>query len=91
MYFSISGIPAYIVVPQTAPNCKKLGIQAYGASIVFSEQSDEVRKRAMFSNTLSFHCQMTLPTLLGTPSHSYLLFISKYQHAQPFLYLHLLK
>eukprot|EP00069_Balaena_mysticetus_P000132 bmy_00186T0 len=34
-------IPAYIVVPETAPNCKKLAIQGYGASIVYSEQSDE--------------------------------------------------
>ncbi|XP_024420530.1 serine racemase [Desmodus rotundus] len=41
----LEGIPAYIVVPQTAPNCKKLGIQAYGASIVFSEQSDEAREK----------------------------------------------
>ncbi|XP_012496670.1 PREDICTED: serine racemase-like [Propithecus coquereli] len=39
----LEGIPAFIVVPQTAPNCKKLAIQAYGASIVYSEQSDEVR------------------------------------------------
>ncbi|ELV11151.1 Serine racemase [Tupaia chinensis] len=37
----LEGIPAYIVVPQTAPNCKKLAIQAYGASIIYSEQSDE--------------------------------------------------
>ncbi|XP_049638568.1 serine racemase isoform X2 [Suncus etruscus] len=37
----LEGIPAYIVVPQTAPNCKKLAIQAYGASIAYSEQSDE--------------------------------------------------
>ncbi|KAG3268213.1 SRR-like, partial [Ictidomys tridecemlineatus] len=36
-------IPAYIVVPHTAPNCKKLAIQAYGASIVYSEPSDESR------------------------------------------------
>uniref|UniRef100_A0A452TW54 Serine racemase n=1 Tax=Ursus maritimus TaxID=29073 RepID=A0A452TW54_URSMA len=40
----LEGIPAYIVVPQTAPNCKKLAIQAYGASIVYSEQSDESRE-----------------------------------------------
>lgn len=53
MCFSISGIPAYIVVPQTAPNCKKLGIQAYGASVVFSEQSDEVREQ----------CSVTLLTV----------------------------
>ncbi|KAM4842905.1 serine racemase isoform 2-T2 [Thomomys bottae] len=38
----LEGIPAYIVVPQTAPNCKKMAIQAYGASIVYSEHSDEV-------------------------------------------------
>lgn len=47
----LEGIPAYIVVPQTAPSCKKLAIQAYGASVVYSEQSDEVRKRAIFSIT----------------------------------------
>ncbi|ELK26997.1 Serine racemase [Myotis davidii] len=41
---SVPRIPAYIVVPQTAPNCKKLAIQAYGASIVYSEQSDESRE-----------------------------------------------
>ncbi|XP_049638560.1 serine racemase isoform X1 [Suncus etruscus] len=40
----LEGIPAYIVVPQTAPNCKKLAIQAYGASIAYSEQSDESRE-----------------------------------------------
>uniref|UniRef100_A0A8C0NA60 Serine racemase n=1 Tax=Canis lupus familiaris TaxID=9615 RepID=A0A8C0NA60_CANLF len=40
----LEGIPAYIVVPQTAPNCKKLAIQAYGASIVYSEQNDESRE-----------------------------------------------
>lgn len=37
----LEGIPAYIVVPRTAPNCKKMAIQAYGASIVCSEPSDE--------------------------------------------------
>ncbi|XP_071066535.1 serine racemase isoform X4 [Dasypus novemcinctus] len=41
----LEGIPAYIVVPQTAPNCKKLAIQAYGASIIYSEQSDESREK----------------------------------------------
>ncbi|CAH6785923.1 Srr [Phodopus roborovskii] len=41
----LEGIPAFIVVPQTAPNCKKLAIQAYGASIVYSEQSDESREK----------------------------------------------
>ncbi|XP_035155280.1 serine racemase isoform X6 [Callithrix jacchus] len=38
----LEGIPAYIVVPHTAPDCKKLAIQAYGASIVYCEPSDEV-------------------------------------------------
>uniref|UniRef100_H0VRY2 L-serine ammonia-lyase n=1 Tax=Cavia porcellus TaxID=10141 RepID=H0VRY2_CAVPO len=41
----LEGIPAYIVVPQTAPNCKKLAIQAYGASIIYSGQSDESREK----------------------------------------------
>uniref|UniRef100_A0A8C6HZQ7 Serine racemase n=1 Tax=Mus spicilegus TaxID=10103 RepID=A0A8C6HZQ7_MUSSI len=41
----LEGIPAYIVVPQTAPNCKKLAIQAYGASIVYSDPSDESREK----------------------------------------------
>lgn len=41
----LEGIPAYIVVPQTAPNCKKLAIQAYGASIVYSGPSDESREK----------------------------------------------
>uniref|UniRef100_A0A8C8U840 Serine racemase n=1 Tax=Peromyscus maniculatus bairdii TaxID=230844 RepID=A0A8C8U840_PERMB len=41
----LEGIPAYIVVPQTAPDCKKLAIQAYGASIVYSEPSDESREK----------------------------------------------
>ncbi|KAM9209662.1 serine racemase isoform 2-T2 [Dugong dugon] len=40
----LEGIPAYIVVPHTAPNCKKLAIKAYGASIVYSEHSDESRE-----------------------------------------------
>ncbi|XP_065764988.1 serine racemase isoform X1 [Muntiacus reevesi] len=40
----LEGIPAYIIVPETAPNCKKLAIQAYGASIVYSEQSEESRE-----------------------------------------------
>uniref|UniRef100_A0A2K6B4L6 L-serine ammonia-lyase n=1 Tax=Macaca nemestrina TaxID=9545 RepID=A0A2K6B4L6_MACNE len=42
--FPLPGIPAYIVVPQTAPDCKKLAIQAYGASIVYCEPSDESRE-----------------------------------------------
>ncbi|XP_060060126.1 serine racemase [Erinaceus europaeus] len=40
----LEGIPAYIVVPRTAPDCKKMAIQAYGASIVCSEPTDESRE-----------------------------------------------
>ncbi|XP_054987094.1 serine racemase [Sorex araneus] len=40
----LEGIPAYIVVPLTAPNCKKLAIQAYGAFITYCEPSDESRE-----------------------------------------------
>lgn len=51
--FPHPGIPAYIVVPRTAPNCKKLAIQAYGASIVYSEPSDEVRKQSHLNDCFS--------------------------------------
>ncbi|XP_056675610.1 serine racemase isoform X9 [Monodelphis domestica] len=37
------GIPAYIVVPRTAPSCKKSAIRGYGATIVDCEPSDESR------------------------------------------------
>nr|XP_025961395.1 serine racemase [Dromaius novaehollandiae] len=37
------GIPAYVVVPRTAPRCKKAAIQAYGATLVPCEPSDESR------------------------------------------------
>ncbi|XP_030328802.1 serine racemase isoform X4 [Strigops habroptila] len=37
------GIPAYIVVPHTAPHCKQAAIRAYGATLVLCEPSDESR------------------------------------------------
>ncbi|XP_010720020.1 serine racemase isoform X1 [Meleagris gallopavo] len=37
------GIPAYIVVPRTAPRCKQAAIRAYGATLVPCESSDESR------------------------------------------------
>lgn len=39
-----TGIPAYVVVPRTAPRCKQAAIHAYGATLVPCEPSDEVRK-----------------------------------------------
>ncbi|XP_042735881.1 serine racemase [Lagopus leucura] len=37
------GIPAYVVVPRTAPRCKQAAIRAYGATLVPCEPSDESR------------------------------------------------
>ncbi|KAJ7400733.1 Serine racemase [Pitangus sulphuratus] len=37
------GIPAYVVVPRTAPQCKQAAIRAYGATLVPCEPSDESR------------------------------------------------
>ncbi|XP_019143174.2 serine racemase, partial [Corvus cornix cornix] len=37
------GIPAYIVVPRTAPQCKQDAIRAYGATLVPCEPSDKSR------------------------------------------------
>ncbi|XP_062485894.1 serine racemase isoform X1 [Pezoporus occidentalis] len=37
------GIPAYIVVPRTAPQCKQDAIRSYGATLVPCEPSDESR------------------------------------------------
>ncbi|XP_038615004.1 serine racemase [Tachyglossus aculeatus] len=39
----LEGIPAYVVVPRTAPPCKKAAIQSYGATVVDCEPSDESR------------------------------------------------
>ncbi|XP_078536252.1 serine racemase-like isoform X2 [Lissotriton helveticus] len=38
----MSGIPAYVVVPSTAPSCKKAAILGYGAQVVECEPNDEV-------------------------------------------------
>ncbi|XP_049659693.1 serine racemase isoform X2 [Accipiter gentilis] len=37
------GIPAYIVVPRTAPHCKKAAILTYGATLVPCEPNDKSR------------------------------------------------
>ncbi|NXS13623.1 SRR racemase, partial [Neodrepanis coruscans] len=37
------GIPAYVVVPRTAPRCKQAAIRAYGATVVPCEPSDKSR------------------------------------------------
>ncbi|XP_074450766.1 serine racemase [Larus michahellis] len=37
------GIPAYVVVPRTAPRCKQDAIRAYGATLVPCEPSDKSR------------------------------------------------
>ncbi|NXG52111.1 SRR racemase, partial [Psilopogon haemacephalus] len=37
------GIPAYIVVPRTAPHCKQAAVGAYGATLVPCEPSDQSR------------------------------------------------
>ncbi|KFV91586.1 Serine racemase, partial [Fulmarus glacialis] len=37
------GIPAYIVVPRTAPRCKQAAIRTYGAMLVPCEPSDQSR------------------------------------------------
>ncbi|XP_078536250.1 serine racemase-like isoform X1 [Lissotriton helveticus] len=39
----MSGIPAYVVVPSTAPSCKKAAILGYGAQVVECEPNDESR------------------------------------------------
>ncbi|XP_029884687.1 serine racemase isoform X1 [Aquila chrysaetos chrysaetos] len=37
------GIPAYIVVPRTAPHCKQAAIRTYGATLVPCEPNDKAR------------------------------------------------
>ncbi|NXU53131.1 SRR racemase, partial [Turnix velox] len=37
------GIPAYVVVPRTAPHCKQDAIRAYGATLVPCEPTDQSR------------------------------------------------
>ncbi|XP_074869990.1 serine racemase isoform X2 [Carettochelys insculpta] len=39
----LEGIPAHIVVPRTAPHCKKAAICSYGAQVVPCEPTDESR------------------------------------------------
>ncbi|KAM9257127.1 serine racemase [Cariama cristata] len=39
----VEGIPAYIVVPRTAPHCKQAAIRTYGATLVPCEPSDKSR------------------------------------------------
>jgi threonine dehydratase len=41
------GIPAYIVMPRTAPQIKKLAVQGYGAKIIFCEPTLEARQEAL--------------------------------------------
>lgn len=40
-----TGIPAYIVVPRTAPQCKQDAIRAYGATLVPCDPTDKVEHR----------------------------------------------
>lgn len=49
--FHPPGIPAYIVVPRTAPQCKQDAIRAYGATLVPCEPSDKVRHREDWPGT----------------------------------------
>uniref|UniRef100_A0A8C0J808 Serine racemase n=1 Tax=Chelonoidis abingdonii TaxID=106734 RepID=A0A8C0J808_CHEAB len=39
----VEGIPAYVVVPRTAPLCKKAAICSYGARLILCEPTDESR------------------------------------------------
>ncbi|KAM4699425.1 serine racemase [Discoglossus pictus] len=41
----IRGIPAHVVVPRTAPACKKAAIRGYGARIVECDPNDESRAK----------------------------------------------
>jgi len=41
------GIPAYVVMPETAPHVKKLAVAGYGAEIVFCKPTLEARERAL--------------------------------------------
>ncbi|MFA7227443.1 MAG: pyridoxal-phosphate dependent enzyme [Melioribacteraceae bacterium] len=40
-------IPAYIVMPRTAPQIKKLAVQGYGAKIIYCEPTLEARQEAL--------------------------------------------
>jgi threonine dehydratase len=41
------GIPAHVVMPETAPHVKKLAVAGYGAEIVFCKPTLEARERAL--------------------------------------------
>lgn len=41
------GVPAYIVMPRTAPEIKKKAVKGYGANIVFCEPTLEARETAL--------------------------------------------
>jgi threonine dehydratase len=41
------GIPAYIVMPESAPHVKKLAVAGYGAEIIFCRPTLEARERAL--------------------------------------------
>jgi len=41
------GIPAHVVMPETAPHVKKLAVAGYGAEIVFCKPTLESRERAL--------------------------------------------
>jgi len=41
------GIPAYVVMPETAPHVKKLAVAGYGAEILFCKPTLEARERAL--------------------------------------------
>lgn len=40
----IRGIPAYVVVPKNAPNCKVENVRRYGGQIIWSEASVQSRE-----------------------------------------------
>lgn len=52
-----TGIPAYIVVPRTAPQCKQDAIRAYGATVVPCDPTDKVRHRGHWPGTLPNHSE----------------------------------
>jgi threonine dehydratase len=41
------GIPAYIVMPENAPQIKKIAVQSYGAEITYCEPTLEARERTL--------------------------------------------
>lgn len=44
---AMAGVPAYIVMPHTAPAIKKAAVAGYGAHIVFCEPTQEEREKTM--------------------------------------------